>query len=279
MAERIEIQQVLSEECSHPNIIKLHHIFHSETHLLFQMENGGPHDLYVFFSRCHRRNHRVSALTTQAVLSQLIAGVTHMHIVAEVAHRDIKPENIIVSGGHSDGDIKIKVADFDTSVLNPGEFLSGAIGTFPFTAPEVMLEKRYRPYAADIWSTAIVILEVLCRMQILEHVLQLDSGQGVTSNRRKRAIREQMTHKIRYYFSNPDAVAVFLKENIRAEARCLMCKKLIALLEGMLDVAVDRRLRSREVRTTVAELDCIKGDWHQMNAAQAGEPDSAAQGA
>jgi serine/threonine protein kinase len=197
---------------------------------------------------------RVSSQKTQAIFLQLISAVSHLQIVAQVAHLDIKPENIIVGTSQAEDTLTIKLVDFDAAILEPAHFFSRLVGTFPFAAPEIFLERKYWPYAADIWSTGIVMLEVLCRTQVLERALQLDRGNNATTSQQRHETRHRMMRKIRHYFSQPESVACLLRENVRVEVRRMACKKLSALLDGMINVESDRRLRAEEVRETSEQL-------------------------
>jgi serine/threonine protein kinase len=173
-----------------------------------------------------------------------------MHMVAKVAHLDIKPENMIVSTSQTEGAVVIKLADFDTASLNPKPFReSKVIGTLPFIAPEVILDRICRPYAADIWSTGIVIVEVLCGMRTLERDLRLHPSEShVAQTGTSKQRRKKMAHIIREYFSQPESVARLLERNMRAEiSRHFMCNEVSALLAGMINVDVDNRLRAEDV--------------------------------
>ncbi len=85
-----------------------------------------------------------------------------------VCHRDVKPENILVTEP-PDAEPLVKLTDFDLAVAQaPGERCRRPCGTMPFTAPEVVLEQSYCGFAADVWSMAVVVLEVQCGLHVLE---------------------------------------------------------------------------------------------------------------
>ncbi|KAI9567265.1 kinase-like domain-containing protein, partial [Boletus coccyginus] len=79
----------------------------------------------------------------------------HKH---NIAHMDLKPSNIIIppEGG------RLSVIDFSVSipVRNPDATHRGVVGTENYIAPEV-LEGRYKPILADLWSCGRT-LEELC---------------------------------------------------------------------------------------------------------------------
>ena len=80
-----------------------------------------------------------------------------------IAHRDIKIDNIILS---KDGKMYL-LADFGCSIIleNENKRVFGFAGTESYLAPEVYENKikeyqsiDYDPFAADVYSLAIVIL-------------------------------------------------------------------------------------------------------------------------
>ena len=83
-----------------------------------------------------------------------------------IAHRDIKIDNIILS---KDGIYLL--ADFGCSIIleNENEKVFGHAGTLSYLAPEVFQNYKnkdnsktdYDPFAADIYSLAIVILQLM----------------------------------------------------------------------------------------------------------------------
>lgn len=170
LKRQIRVMELLSSEAmSHPNIIKLHEVYHSDMHVLLRMEDGGSLNLYQ--RMCLRDKSlkiNFSSKKASSLVKQCMDVMVHLHIEAEVVHRDIKPENLIISE-HGD-EITVKFADFDSArSIKPGALVSGRVGTVPFMAPEVALEKKkYDPYAADIWSMGIVFLEVMCFVDLFK---------------------------------------------------------------------------------------------------------------
>jgi hypothetical protein len=137
MNTELRTMQFLSKTWAHPNIIKLQAVFHSPTHLLLQLEDGGPRNLYHHLIGRHRR---MSASKSKAIIAQLVSAVCHMHLNAKVVHNDLKPENIIVMESRLEACIKI--ADFDLAIINPKVPSFGVAGTFPFIAPEVVQKEK-----------------------------------------------------------------------------------------------------------------------------------------
>merc|ERR1712232_946159 len=43
---QLHILHMLSSEYSHENIIKFHEVYHTHTHILWRMDDGGPYNLF-----------------------------------------------------------------------------------------------------------------------------------------------------------------------------------------------------------------------------------------
>jgi hypothetical protein len=247
--KQIKVMQILSEEFPHPNITKLQRVYHTETHLLFQLEDCGPLDLYRYYLQCEKRQSPLSRTKTHSIIQQLISGVCHMHTKPKVVHCDLKPENIIIT--ESGNTVLIKISDFDTAQVDPEVPSYGVAGTFPFSAPEIVLEKKFDPYAADIWSLGLVIVELLCFSQVLETALQLDSGNKLESKEEKYQVRKRMMTKIRDFFSQKEAVGCLLQENMRHDLQDMMTHSFLLLLRSMLNVSGADRLRAERLMQAI----------------------------
>src|SRR5258706_2857144 len=86
---------------------------------------------------------------------------------ARIIHRDIKPSNLFLTQGPDRAPV-IKVLDFGISKLLDANSLSGSItetqramGSPSYMAPEQMRSARKVDGRADIWSTGVVLYELL----------------------------------------------------------------------------------------------------------------------
>lgn len=95
-----------------------------------------------------------------AVARQALLGLAALHAL-RVVHRDLKPSNLLVGAGG-----EVKIADFGAGKvlrrrLDP---CASYVGTAAYMSPERFDPEAYSgdydPYAADVWSLGVAILEL-----------------------------------------------------------------------------------------------------------------------
>jgi hypothetical protein len=252
LKREINVMNVLNlEEHHHPNVMRLYDVYHTETHILFRMEDGGKLDLYKRLSLREQRTPPLPLGIQKAtsILKECMAGLTHLHIQANVVHRDLKPENIIVA--EKAENLTIKLADFDVAFAGkPGvTHCAGKVGTFPFFAPEVIRASTYDPFAADIWSLGVVFFEVICRLNVLKKGVGLYLVKKVD----KKVEETLMMEKIQGYFSIPNNAKVLSQKYIHPDLNILL-DDAQTLLDGMLTVAVESRWTAIHIREASNDL-------------------------
>jgi hypothetical protein len=94
-------------------------------------------------------SRRLDQEQARRIAHDVLCGLADAHQQA-LYHRDVSPSNIIVS---DEG--RAKLIDF--GLASPVEDAQSAVGSPPFTAPEVWTRRRWSP-AADIYSAAASIL-------------------------------------------------------------------------------------------------------------------------
>uniref|UniRef100_A0A8B9NTY3 Ribosomal protein S6 kinase n=1 Tax=Accipiter nisus TaxID=211598 RepID=A0A8B9NTY3_9AVES len=77
----------------HPNVVKLHEVYHDQLHTFLVMEllKGGE-----LLERIQKKKH-FSETEASHIMRRLVSAVSHMHDVG-VVHRDLKPEYTMLSG-------------------------------------------------------------------------------------------------------------------------------------------------------------------------------------
>merc|ERR1719199_458915 len=198
------------------------------------------------FSRLIESDKRSLGLRrVQTIALQSMAAICHLHLGPQIVHRDIKPEHIIIS--ETEETIAVKLTDFEISrFATPGTLVQGRMGTFPFMAPEMFAERQYDPYPADIWSMGGVLLEVLCGVEILAHLLSLQLP--VSQQAEADAIR-----KIETLFGNSRLIDELLVKHVLQELQPLLSDAQI-LLRGIMNSVADQRWTATDIRRKSGSL-------------------------
>mmetsp|Transcript_30583 Transcript_30583/g.69837 ORF Transcript_30583/g.69837 Transcript_30583/m.69837 type:complete len:723 (+) Transcript_30583:339-2507(+) len=106
------------------------------------------------------------------------SGLFYLHKM-EYLHRDIKPSNVLLSGDLSSGSFVAKLTDFGLAAkLNPAsseEELTAETGTYRYMSPEVIRHENYS-YAADVFSYAMLIWELLTREKPFKSLSQIEAA-------------------------------------------------------------------------------------------------------
>jgi len=103
------------------------------------------------------QNRSIPVHLAMQLFAQLVDAVEHMH-KHHVSHSDLKTENI----AYDPVTKTLKIFDFGLSQTLPPDTLSHSfVGSPLYMAPEVLFKERYSPYGADIWSLAMILIEML----------------------------------------------------------------------------------------------------------------------
>ncbi|XP_017332476.1 ribosomal protein S6 kinase alpha-5 [Ictalurus punctatus] len=139
----------------HPNIVKLHEIYHDQLHtyLVLELLRGGE-----LLERIRRKQH-FSETEASRIMRRLVSAVSHMHDVG-VVHRDLKPENLLFTDESESSEIK--VIDFGFARLKPpdNQLLKTPCFTLQYAAPEIL---KYGGYdeSCDLWSLGVILYTML----------------------------------------------------------------------------------------------------------------------
>ncbi|XP_057715842.1 ribosomal protein S6 kinase alpha-5 isoform X2 [Corythoichthys intestinalis] len=155
---------------SHPNIVKLHEIYHDQLHTYLVLELLGGGEL---LERIRRKRH-FSETEASRIMRKLVSAVSHMHDVG-VVHRDLKPENLLFTDESENSEIKI--IDFGFARLKPpdNQLLKTPCFTLQYAAPEILKYDGYDE-SCDLWSLGVILYTMLsgqvpfqCQEQSLTH--------------------------------------------------------------------------------------------------------------
>jgi len=127
-----------------------------------------------------------------------------------IIHRDIKPANILITNGMNGRFVKL--ADFGLSVIHEfeGESHSENVGTFKYTAPEIMKSRKYDT-KADIYSLGVVteeLFEMTLSLLISNEKLEISNliSQMLFNNPTSRPSCDQILNQKKILVPEPEPV-------------------------------------------------------------------------
>ncbi|KAM0850857.1 hypothetical protein ACQ4PT_052814 [Festuca glaucescens] len=95
------------------------------------------------------------------VPAQALSGLAYLH-ARRIVHLDIKPANLLASTA---GEIKVADLGIAKVLSRAGDQCTSYVGTTAYMSPERFdpeaHDGHYDPYAADVWSLGVTILELL----------------------------------------------------------------------------------------------------------------------
>lgn len=147
MHDEIDILTTLN----HQNIISLECVYEDKATLYIVMEECTGGEL---FQRIIARG-QYSEKDASKVVKQILEALHYMHVKNGIVHCDLKPDNILFAS--TDEDSLVKIIDFGMSKALPRlQYLTHLCGTPYYTAPEVIVDKKYN-HACDIWSIGVIL--------------------------------------------------------------------------------------------------------------------------
>jgi len=136
----------------HESVVKLYETFQTGRHIMLVMELCAGGDLLNFV----RKRKKLDENIARVLFKQIIEGIAYIHS-KKILHRDIKLDNIFL-----DGKGRVKIADFGVSkTVKKGEIMKEQSGTPAYIAPEIIRDKGYKGFKADLWSAGVVLFALL----------------------------------------------------------------------------------------------------------------------
>ena len=151
--EKIKLETSIMKLLSKSNnIVKIFETYETKKHYCIVMEHIGAGNLLSYV----KKRVKLSEQIAKFIFKQIILSLQYIHS-HNIVHRDIKLGNILI-----DLDNTIKLCDFTLSkIVKKGELLMEQLGTHSYIAPEVLLNKGYEGFGADIWSAGVVLYMML----------------------------------------------------------------------------------------------------------------------
>ena len=105
--------------------------------LVMDYADQGTLDAYI------TKHGRVPTAQIRTWLSQLCAGLHHMHRECRMLHRDLKPQNILLSTHAVSGELIVRITDLGMASTYESKLSqSKGVGTHDYMSPEKVRDKR-----------------------------------------------------------------------------------------------------------------------------------------
>lgn len=157
MEEQFKREIAVMKILKHENIVQLREVLQTANHIYLILEIVSGGELFDKIVAAKKFDENVS----RRYFQMLCMGVLYCHEQG-IAHRDLKPENLLLD----DKDV-VKISDFGLSNLQrggakgDGTLLQTVCGTPNYVAPEVLREKGYNGFQADVWSCGVILFVML----------------------------------------------------------------------------------------------------------------------
>ncbi|XP_040378812.1 mitogen-activated protein kinase kinase 9-like [Oryza brachyantha] len=138
-----------------PHVVRCHSVLPAasgDAALLLELVDGGSLASVV------ARAGAFPEAALAEVAAQALSGLAYLH-ARRVVHRDVKPANLLVTTAG-----EVKIADFGIAkvLAHAGDHCTAYEGTAAYMSPERFDSERHTdPFAADVWSLGVTILELL----------------------------------------------------------------------------------------------------------------------
>ncbi|KAE8360200.1 kinase-like domain-containing protein [Aspergillus caelatus] len=145
------------ESLCHPNIISIEKVIESSNTIYLFQELVTAGDL---FSYIQYKGGKLDDIEAAVIVRQVLMALDYLH-QREIVHRDLKPDNILMTS-LADG-CRVVLTDFGCArfVRPTVERMSTLIGTFDYSAPEMLKSKQGYTKAVDLWSLGCVAAVLL----------------------------------------------------------------------------------------------------------------------
>ncbi|KAG0767220.1 hypothetical protein G6F24_002976 [Rhizopus arrhizus] len=172
------------KQIKHPNVVMLYEMITTESSIHIISEYCPNGDLLDALTLA---GGRCSETRVHKWFHQLTDAISYCHS-QHIVHRDLKLENILL-----DADDNVKVCDFGFArFTQKNQYLETFCGSPSYSAPEIILRKKYTGPETDIWSLGVILYT------LLSGEFPFDDDSEVITQRKI----VQVDYQIPYYFSS-----------------------------------------------------------------------------
>ncbi|XP_003760575.1 testis-specific serine/threonine-protein kinase 5-like isoform X1 [Sarcophilus harrisii] len=145
----------LNATYKHLNVIQLYETYRNSQRSYLVLELASRGDLLEHINATSDRRCCPGLEEEEArrLFRQLVSAVAHCHNVG-IVHRDLKCENILLDDR---GFVKLTDFGFANRTAVKNSLLSTFCGSVAYTAPEILMSKKYNGEQADLWSLGVIL--------------------------------------------------------------------------------------------------------------------------
>jgi len=199
LADKPAFIQMLSAEArlhahlDHPNLVQIIDFFeHGHTYII-AMEYVAGHNLRKIAHVSQKRGLPMPWQGTLHIIAEMLKGLDYAHKrkgpdgPLQIVHRDISPQNILVS---FEGIVKLSDFGIAWANIEREQTESGVLkGKHRYLSPE-QLESKPVDFHADLFSSGVVLYELLCNMH------PFDTGNDFETMRRIVSCQHRPSHEL-----------------------------------------------------------------------------------
>ncbi|XP_062935371.1 testis-specific serine/threonine-protein kinase 5-like [Cynocephalus volans] len=145
----------LNATYKHLNVVQLYETYQNSQRSYLVLELAARGDLLEHINNMSDRRCCPGLEEEEArrLFWQLVSAVAHCH-GAGIVHRDLKCENILLDDR---GFLKLTDFGFANRTGLKDALLSTFCGSVAYTAPEILMSKKYSGQQADLWSLGVIL--------------------------------------------------------------------------------------------------------------------------
>uniref|UniRef100_A0A452HQ20 non-specific serine/threonine protein kinase n=1 Tax=Gopherus agassizii TaxID=38772 RepID=A0A452HQ20_9SAUR len=123
------------------------------TYLVLELASRGDLLEHINATSDRRECPGLEEEEARRLFRQIVSAVAHCHNVG-IVHRDLKCENILLD---ERGFIKLTDFGFANRYSLKNSLMSTFCGSVAYTAPEILMSKKYNGELADLWSLGVIL--------------------------------------------------------------------------------------------------------------------------
>ncbi|XP_006830942.1 PREDICTED: testis-specific serine/threonine-protein kinase 5-like [Chrysochloris asiatica] len=145
----------LNATYKHLNVVQLYETYQNSQRSYLVLELAARGDLLEYINTVSELRGRpgLEEVEARRLFWQLVSAVAHCHS-AGIVHRDLKCENILLDDR---GLLKLTDFGFANHSGCKNALLSTFCGSVAYTAPEILMSRKYSGQQADLWSLGVIL--------------------------------------------------------------------------------------------------------------------------